>query len=106
MDRGALAHSGAVGNLEVLGPNAGRDLLVAVGSYRRLEPVGQRKIDARVLEHRLSVLGRRRHVHEVHRRTADEAGYELVDRALVEVLRSTDLLEDAEVHDGDAVAHR
>ena len=43
---------------------------------------------------------------DVHRRGADEAGHEDVRRAIVQLGRSTDLLQDAELDDGDAVAHR
>ena len=43
---------------------------------------------------------------EVHRRRADEAGDEQVDRVLVQRLRGVDLLEHALAHDGDPVAHR
>ena len=43
---------------------------------------------------------------DVHRRGADEAGDEDVGRAIVQLGRSADLLQDAELDDGDAVAHR
>ena len=43
---------------------------------------------------------------EVHRRAADEAGHEAVDRRVVERLRRADLLEQALVHDRDPLAHR
>ena len=42
---------------------------------------------------------------EVHRRAADEAGHETVDRAVVEFLRRADLLEATFVHDRDTGAH-
>ena len=44
--------------------------------------------------------------HEVHRRRADEAGHEDVHRPGVELLGRPDLLEDAQAHDRDPVAHR
>ena len=47
-----------------------------------------------------------RRLDEVHRRRADEAADEEVDRPLVELLRRRDLLELALAHDRDAVAHR
>ena len=43
---------------------------------------------------------------EVHRRAADEAGDEPVDRGVVEGLRRADLLEQALAHDRDPRAHR
>ena len=43
---------------------------------------------------------------EVHRRAADEAGHEPIDRRVVERLRRPDLLEEALVHDRDPRAHR
>ena len=43
---------------------------------------------------------------EVHRRAADEAGHEPVDRGVVQHLRRADLLEQALVHDRDPLAHR
>ena len=47
-----------------------------------------------------------RRLDHVHRRTADEAADEEVDRAVVERLRVGDLLKLALAHDRDAVAHR
>ena len=44
--------------------------------------------------------------HEIHRGRADEAGDEQVPRLTVELLRRADLLQDAELHDGDSVPHR
>ena len=44
--------------------------------------------------------------HEVHRRRADEAGDEQVDRVVVELLRAADLLELALAHHRDPVAER
>ena len=43
---------------------------------------------------------------QVHRRGADEAGDEDVGRAIVQLGRGTDLLQDTELDDGDAIAHR
>src|SRR3712207_7884036 len=43
---------------------------------------------------------------EVHRRGADEARDEGVDRLVVEAERRVDLLEEAVLEHGDAVAHR
>ena len=42
---------------------------------------------------------------EVHGGGADEGGDEAVGRAAVKFKRGGDLLEDALVHDGDAIAH-
>ena len=70
--------------------------------------------------HRLGVVGRDREghgpladdavlhgeLHEVHRRAADEAGDEHVDRRVVQLLRGADLLQQARAHDGDPLAHR
>ncbi len=47
-----------------------------------------------------------RRLEHVHRRAADEAADEEVDRAVVQRLRIVDLLQLALAHDGDAVAHR
>ena len=47
-----------------------------------------------------------RRLDEVHRRAADEAGDEEVQRPVVELLRRCDLLQLALAHHGDAVAHR
>ena len=44
--------------------------------------------------------------HEVHRRRADEAGDEHVDRPLVQLARRGDLLEHALAQHGDTVAER
>ena len=44
--------------------------------------------------------------HEVHGGRTDEAGDEEVRAARVELLGRPDLLQHAELHDGDAVAHR
>ena len=44
-------------------------------------------------------------IKEVHRRRADEAGDEQVGRAVVELERRADLLDDAVVHDDDPVGH-
>ncbi len=44
-------------------------------------------------------------VEEVHRRRADEAGDEHVDRLVVQRLRRVELLQDAVAHDGDAGGH-
>ena len=99
------------GVLEVLGPDAEHDAsgprrpcsagrAASVSSAER-ELAGRRRrprappFDA--LERRLD---------EVHRRAADEAADEEVDRAVVELLRRRDLLQLALAHDGDAVAHR
>ena len=57
-------------------------------------------------EPRAPARGVERDVDEVHRRAADEAGDEAVDRGVVEGLRGADLLEDALVHDRDPRAHR
>ena len=43
---------------------------------------------------------------QVHRRGADEAGDEDVGRAIVQLGRGADLLQDTELDDGDAIAHR
>ena len=43
---------------------------------------------------------------QVHRRGADEAGDEDVGRTIVQLGRSADLLQDTELDDGDAIAHR
>ena len=43
---------------------------------------------------------------QVHRRGADEAGDEDVGRTIVQLSRSADLLQDTELDDGDAIAHR
>src|SRR5690606_27595706 len=45
-------------------------------------------------------------VEEIHARRADEAGDEEVDRTLVDVLRPTELLDEAAFQDGDAVGER
>ena len=42
---------------------------------------------------------------KVHRGAADEAGDELVRRAVVNLERRTDLLHQAAVHDDDAITH-
>src|SRR3954469_11004300 len=47
-----------------------------------------------------------RHLDQVHRRGADEAGDEEVGRAVVHVARRVDLLEQTVLEDGHAVAHR
>ena len=47
-----------------------------------------------------------RAVQEVHRRRADEAGDEEVGRIVVDLARRVDLLDDALVHDRDAVGQR
>src|SRR4051812_10045705 len=43
---------------------------------------------------------------QVHRRAADEAAHEQVDRVVVELLGRGHLLQASPAHDGDAVAHR
>ena len=47
-----------------------------------------------------------RGVDQIHRRAADEAADEDVQRVVVQLLRRRDLLQLALAHDGDAVAHR
>ena len=71
----------AVPDLDVLGPEAGEPGVAA---------------------HSLHEVGG----HEVHRGRADEPGHEDVDRLRVELLRGADLLEHAELHHRDPVAHR
>ena len=45
-------------------------------------------------------------VQEIHRRRADEVGDEHAGRPIVDLLRRSDLLDPADVHDRDAIRHR
>ena len=71
------------------------------GARRRAQRAGRRATASTV-----AVGALERGLDHVHRRAADEAGDEQVDRAVVELLRRRDLLQLALAHHGDAVAHR
>ncbi len=90
----------------MLGPDTGRQLARDPLNDTDLSRRGTGSSRFSFLSMSLAVALVLLHVDEVHRRAADEAGNELVDRPLVEILGRADLLQDAEVHDGDAVAHR
>ncbi len=62
--------------------------------------------DRRLPERKVQRLALQAARQEVHRRGADEAGDEEVDRVLVEHGGRVDLLDEAGAHDGDAVAER
>jgi hypothetical protein len=69
-------------------------------------PLGQLDSEAVVSQHGVARVAVRLGRHEVHRGRADEARDEHVARARVQVLRRADLLQYAQLHDRDAVAHR
>src|SRR5690625_1401869 len=87
---------------QVLGANANVDLLAVVGQQLLGElGVG---LDVHLLGADEAVLYGA--YHEVHGGRADEAGHEAVDRPGVEVDGAVDLLDEAILHDHDAVTHR
>ncbi len=89
-------------DLEVLGAYAHRHRGVALGGGR-----GQRvAVDRDDAVAELHAAVGDRHLDEVHRGGADEAGDEEVGGAVVHVARRVDLLEQAVLEDGDTVAHR
>jgi hypothetical protein len=90
------------GELEVLGTHAEVNALpVAAGR------AADRPADAAVdFDVRAAVRAPERALDHVHRRRADELRDEQVVRAVVELERRADLLDDAVVHHDDAVGHR
>ena len=89
---------------DVLGADAELDLLPGM---RSVDPriVGKRKPDALRLEDRAAGIGDPADA-KIHGRRADEAGDEAVGRPVVDVVRRVELLDDAGMHDGDAVGER
>src|SRR5207244_4474908 len=67
---------------------------------------GDRRFEESGIGHRLTWRADHLRREEVHRRRADESGHEEIRRALVEILRGVELLDEPFVHDRDAIAHR
>jgi len=90
------------GVLEVLGAHARDDL--ARPSPAAGEAVPQPAFERHGPERQTQLAVLETGIDEVHRRRADEARDEEVDRIVVELLRRTDLLEMPAAHDGDPIA--
>ena len=90
------------GVLEELGAQAHEHQVAALGGARLL--LRDRDIADRGGQHVPAALGLQGRGQEVHRRGADEAGHEQVDRLLVELARGGHLLQHALLEDGHAVA--
>src|SRR5260370_7233483 len=99
--------AGEANVLDVLGPYAHDDLLASRGAGLGKDAVLDRNLEALAREQGLAVAadidGQ-----EIHRRAADEAGDEEVDRVFVEHLWGVELLDKAvvEYHDPIAPRHR
>ena len=92
--------------LEMVGSEADDDFVADGWADRLAEVTRDRDLEACGLEGRALARSGDGRFDEVHRRAADEAGNEPVDRMVVELLRWADLLEDALTHDRDSGAHR
>jgi len=89
---------------DILRPDAEHDLPAVLARRHRPQLLRHRQAAARGRNDRAPV--GQGGGEEVHRRRADEAGDEQVDRLLVDLERRAHLLQLAALHHGDAVAHR
>ena len=104
VDGGGLGAGGD--DVPVLRPDPDDEVAARGRADPLAEGGGDRDLDALGLERRSLAGSLEGHRDEVHRRAADEAGHELVDRAVVELLGRADLLQLGLAHDGDPLAHR
>ena len=102
--RGTGIVRGAFG-ADVLGTDAEEDVLADIGLDGGVPGGGQGDGDRAGLEDESAVLGGERALEDVHGRGADEAGDEGVRGPVIDIQRGVDLLDDAVLHNADAVAH-
>ena len=101
----AVARGELVEGEEVLGTHTEDDGLADIGLESSLLGFGDLQLVVVENGDQLAALFRDLDIEEVHLGGADEAGDEEIARGIVQHLRGIELLDDAVLHDDDAVAH-